>query len=633
MEKLRKRIKKYYDNFDEQFCREYILKNCENEYREILNSSDLLLNNIFIFDRTWDMEPCPTPYSLEDLVWDYTPNNDNEWIFMLNRHDYFDKLIVSYIVTKDIKYIDKLKYFIFNWIESVKDFSVNNKTTRTIDTGIRCFVWLRSLMFMINMDIIDDNEIAKILTSLEKQIHFLRDNYIDKYSLSNWGILQTTSIIACYKVLNQYIHIEEANTFAIEELLLQLELQILDDGTQWEQSIMYHIEVYKALIHLVLIDKSLYNLLCPILRRMANYIKAMTTPSYQQIASGDSDFSDTRSIMILSSIVLKDSQYINPDCFVDVESLLLLGKKGVQYFESLEINKFNNESYYFENSGIICIRNKGSYLYFKNGPMSSGHSHSDENSLCIYYQKKAIFIDPGRFTYNDCEERYYLKSSFSHSGCIVDDCPPEYVKDSWDYGMYPQPIHTEFKCLENIYYIEGSYTAYNSRQDLYLWKRKVVMIDDDIFLINDDISMNGNHFVTRGFILDPSVDYQNECLNELKMISDMEYEIKDTIISKRYNEIELSTKIIGKSYFKDRYVGNTLLCNKKYDVIKHQVYQVNGIEPIENAFAYEIKDYIIVMLNDEIYTGNKLCLVAGVKIRGKSVVYNKKTKKRVCLRS
>ncbi|MCC9750515.1 heparinase II/III-like protein, partial [Streptococcus agalactiae] len=97
-----------------------------------------------------------------------------------------------------------------------------------------------------------------LLTSLREQITYMRDYYREKDSLSNWGILQTTAILACLYYYEDELNLPEIQSFAEEELLLQIKLQILDDGSQYEQSIMYHVEVLKSLMELVILAPKYY---------------------------------------------------------------------------------------------------------------------------------------------------------------------------------------------------------------------------------------------------------------------------------------------------------------------------------------------------------------------------------------
>ena len=111
------------------------------------------------------------PYLNRDLDWNFTPNGDEEWVFMLNRHEYFEKLIAAYYFSNDEKYLDKLKELIFNWIENNEIKECGGQTIRTIDTGIRCFSWMKSLLHLIHENKLEDEEIEM----LRKLINYPRD--------------------------------------------------------------------------------------------------------------------------------------------------------------------------------------------------------------------------------------------------------------------------------------------------------------------------------------------------------------------------------------------------------------------------------------------------------------------------
>ncbi len=65
--------------------------------------------------------------------------------------------------------------------------------------------------------------------------------------------------------------------------------------------------------------------------------------------------------------------------------------------------------------------------------MGSAHTHSDQNSFCLQDQGKLIFVDSGRYTYRETGERSVLKSAWSHTGCILDETPPE--MSIWFLGL------------------------------------------------------------------------------------------------------------------------------------------------------------------------------------------------------
>ncbi|MCC9894466.1 alginate lyase family protein, partial [Streptococcus agalactiae] len=371
---------------------------------------------------------------------------------------------------------------------------------------------------------------------------YMRDYYREKDSLSNWGILQTTAILACLYYYEDELNLPEIQSFAEEELLLQIKLQILDDGSQYEQSIMYHVEVLKSLMELVILAPKYYLPLEETIEKMVTYLIAMTGPDYCQLAIGDSDVTDTRDILTLATLVLKSSKtksfsFDN----VNLETLLLFGKPSIYLFEEIPRATIGESAYLFPDSGHVCLRDDRRYIFFKNGPFGSAHTHSDNNSVCLYDKKKPIFIDAGRYTYKEEQLRYDFKRSTSHSTCTLDGQPLEMIKDSWTYNSYPKCDYCQLTSKDRYHLVEGQLHVQRA-SDIYYHKRWLLTLPQAITLVIDKVNCPGEHVLTNQYILDDQVIYENGFVNDLKLVSPTTFNLEDCLISKWYNQLTESHK-------------------------------------------------------------------------------------------
>ncbi len=228
----------------------YILNQQDAAYKELLLSCQNLLNDIFIFEDNWDMEPCSVGYHLAPLDWTADCHGDEEWTFMLNRQEYLWKLVLAYLVEKDSRYMEQVKRFIFSWIEQVTDWYPKRTSSRTLDTAIRCLSWLNILPFLIDWGGLSEAERSQLLVSIQKQLSYLHSHYRAKDTLSNWGIFQTGAMLLAHAYIGDQVDLVELHHFARQEIEEQIQTQILEDGTQFEQSFLYHVEVYKLLLGL-----------------------------------------------------------------------------------------------------------------------------------------------------------------------------------------------------------------------------------------------------------------------------------------------------------------------------------------------------------------------------------------------
>ena len=128
----------------------------------VKRKSEELIQNIFTFDKPWDMERCQIPYKLETLDWNIQLNDDEEWCFMLNRMDYLNYLVLS-------DHIEYAKTLILNWIEAHPTIQPE-PSTRTLDTGIRLMNFFEALPYLYASNLLSDEEMTAIMTAAQNEV-------------------------------------------------------------------------------------------------------------------------------------------------------------------------------------------------------------------------------------------------------------------------------------------------------------------------------------------------------------------------------------------------------------------------------------------------------------------------------
>ncbi|MGL5379488.1 heparinase II/III family protein [Clostridium sp.] len=652
---LKERVKEYIKTYDIDFVKNYIKGECSKEYRTKLLGANLLLNNSFIFDETWDMEQCRVPYVNNPVDWNFTPNGDEEWIFMLNRHEYLNKLILAYYLEEKDIYIEKWKGLVLDWIEKNKITLKGGKTIRTIDTGIRCQSWLNGLIHLIAIDKIDDKDLLKIINSIKEQIYYLKNSYTDKYILSNWGVLQTTSIISCLLWLREFIDDSELFEWALAQTYAQIELQVFDDGSHWEQSAMYHVEVLNCSMKVISTCEKLgFDLKEEYKSKvlsMAKYLMYCAAPKWTQEAQADSDRTDIRDVLVKAVILFKDKE-LKWAAFdnLDLNSIFMHGKKGYDVFINIEGEKPKEINKSFDDSGNIYMRSdfneKSSFTYVKNGTLGSGHGHIDLGHFSLYFDGKPFFVDSGRYTYvEDDKMREYFKSAKAHNVSVIDNDPFGVPVKSWGYEKFPDTLKNYFSCKENISYAETPYIAKLNDGSSYIAVRRVLFISPNIWVIVNDIRCNGNHSITNYYNLDSdvkvkenseylSLENENSKLRLYNYNID-EIEIKNSYISKNYNEINNSKRIETKTNFKDLIRNYDIIIGENTNediVIKDSgINQFNSLDKVNKDKVIvktinigENESYTIIIFNEETYKGAKIYSCEETAVYGKVVVIHKK---------
>ena len=677
--RLRVAAIKYWESYNKEKTVQYVKKYCKSEVIELLRQADMLVEQTFVFQDRWDMEPCNIPYKIDMNTWLESPNGDEEWVFMLNRHDFLLKLWYAYLLTDDEKYIAKLRWYMFDWIDKNPITEKGTDATRTIDTGIRCMNWSYLILPMYAVGVINDEEVVQLINSIGEQFVNLRKRYIGKYSLSNWGVLQTTAMCVAYTWYREFLP-EEIEKWAWLELSNQMEMQILDDGAHWEQSAMYHVEVLNSIskvlqqiyvaeeIGVALSDDAIYAVrelqewasnvevgagpgegyngyeegwLVNAVRVLSRHVLYTVAPDRKQLAQCDSDVTDIDDVMVRSSILLNGAEvyrYASGD-YMDMDSVWLFGTTGINKFEKILPVIPKQLVWNCNYGGNIFIRSSweqdANFTWVKNSTLGSAHGHADQGHLSLYFKGKPFLVDSGRYTYReDNPLRMLLKNPSSHNVCVIDGQSGGNADTSWTYDSYGEVQKNYFESKKGVHFME--LPSYGSLKNgtLYVIIRKVIMLDEGIWISVQNVLCNGKHEAVEYFHLDDEVKVERKengvCLRhgkeELFMYSKEEVIEKKTNISKKYNELLEADVLEKRVEFVDQFVSDTVFADARYKVKTVDVYQYGKDEPVSNDIvrAWDVEteeglQWTIIIWNRETYRGGKMYYCHEVPIYGKAI--------------
>lgn len=680
MKVLRERARLFWEYFGQARVAEYVHEHCQKDAEEVIHQANLLLNNTFIFTDRWDMEPCSVPYTISIDDWISSPNGDPEWVFMLNRHDFLQKLWQAYLLTGNRGYVDKILDFLLDWIKKNPITQDGTPATRTIDTGIRCMNWSIILMHLLGTDLFSDKDAQIVLTSLEEQCKNMRSRYIGKYALSNWGVLQTTAICTAHIWFPEYVP-EHIGRWAWEELRLQLSLQILSDGSHWEQSPMYHVEVLNTCVKLLsylqiarflempLISDADYAIqskktwtntaeadaapgegydpnspgwLVDAVRALSRHVLNTADPAFLQLPLGDSDVTDVTDVLARAAALLEGGGIYRFGAgeYMDTDSVFLLGTPGINAFHNTNPVKPHRKSWVCADSGNICFRSEwdkeAAFTALKCGTLGSSHGHADQTHLSLYYEGKPFLIDSGRYTYLEEDPlRPLLKKACAHNVCVIDGQSGGMPNGSWSYHSYDETLKNYYCHKDDIHYAEMGFHGTLRDSMPYLITRKLMAVDCGIWLSSQDVICAGAHEVKEYFHLHENVEVRSNADDwilrhgdtSLKIVSSGNMELRSGVVSARYNEKHNSPILVRSDRMCGRMTTYTMITDADYKVSFVPVYQMRRTDPVpqEVAAAWDVvksdgKKYTLILWNRETYKGDKLYACHGVSVYGKAVV-------------
>lgn len=612
--------------------------------KEIIAHADELMHQTFTFNKTWDMERCLMPYTLPVIDWNTHQNDDPEWCFMLSRMDYLDHLLLASLLTGEIRYTDKAKEYILNWIAAHPTI-VSEPSTRTLDTGIRVMNWMEALPYLSMLHALTEDELTRITDSMLAQMQYLKENYLPKYKTSNWGSIQTCAIVSVLPFLRADFLSDPLYQWALDEMTLQFSIQVYPDGMHWEQSTMYHIEVLnygmKAVHYMGLHLQPCPSAVKEQVYALAKALVGQLTPSGEIETFGDSDRVCARDVLSRAALLFDDPtfRFVGLD-ELDPESLYVLGVPAAQRYATLPASAPQSMHYDGEDSGMYTLRSSwdkdASFTMFTNGSLGSGHGHSDNLHLSACYQGDPVLIDSGRFTYReDHPLRVQLKGMAAHNGVMIDDkayCVPS---DSWGYADFGLPLKNYVRHAGNLHYFEGAMLGHDPLQ---VWVRKVIVVDPAIWMIVDEVKCDGAHEAHSRLHFDPAatVSPAGDCHRVTTPHAALTLTCPGTVsytsepCSLRYNEQQPHTVVHSKTAFTDSATLITTLCGDGITVQDAPVFQ-NLTEPTAPDFAQARKfilspteSYTVAVYSKEIYRGKKVLSCEGMPYHAKCVVIHEK---------
>ena len=294
-------------------------------------------------------------------------------------------------------------------------------------------------------------------------------------------------------------------------------MQVYEDGSQWEQSPMYHNEVYHCLCCVIYLAKANGIRLDPAMEdavhRMALANVIWKKPDGCQFTQGDSDDTDLRDKITMGAWLFKDP-VLKYSGFprLDYESAWDFGYGAVAGYDALACLPPDFTSAALKDSGNYYLRESwekdANLLHFTCGAMSTGHCHGDKLHVDLVINGEDVLVDGGRSTYMNVPIRFTLKDNPGHNTTTVDGKSFTTFADSWETEKLSLPVNRSFRFGKTADFVQGGHLGYIS-EGIFV-NRRVIWIKPDIYLINDQFYAAGEHEYRQFFHFAPEGRLQTD---------------------------------------------------------------------------------------------------------------------------
>lgn len=468
--------------------------------------ADALCRGQFLFQDHWEMEPTHTPVDfgpeITEIDWAAVPFGDPEWLYAMNRHTSFVNLGKAWLYTGNKRYAEQYARLLEDWIDRVPLTPESESNTwRSLETGLRCENWLRAAALLADSGVLTTELRAKMDASLVQHGEYLVRSYGDFHRLSNWGILQDNGLY----LLGLYLNREDWCALAARRMDENLHQAVFADGSQWEQSPLYHCEVLHCALNTLhyarLTGHTLPARMVENTHKMCTALAKWLKPNGELLLQSDSDTVDARDLLVMGAILFEDAALrtaAGSSFFED--TVWDFGPEAEAAYTALpETAAPAVSSTALPDSGNYLLRGAdGSYVHMHCGCLGSGHGHADLLHIDAGIGGEDVLVDSGRYTYVDNPVRHAIKSPAAHNTTRVDDCDFSTCLDSWGYSALATPIKGEYRFTDTADYVSGAHLGYLDK-GLFTQRKVVFLKQQGVLLVFDQLMGRGTHTFEQNF--------------------------------------------------------------------------------------------------------------------------------------
>ena len=426
-----------------------------------LETADNALKHIFVGQPSYP--PC---FCGEDINWEARPVPDDEWVWQLNRMNFWTAMSLAYWHTGDEKYVKEWAYQLTDWVKKNPRDQAHAYAWRTIEAGIRGHQWTSLFQHFLDAPAFTPDILVIFLNSCYQHADYL----MNKYSTgSNWALMEAEGMASIAFLFPEFKDAEKWKTEAIDRLNKEIDKQVYPDGHQRELSIGYHIgciDWFDRTLDLAKMNgmedafPASYRLK---IEKMCEVPMKLGLPDGSNTQFGDSWKGSPGTNW--NNLKKWAKKYNRPDfLYVATE-----GKEG---------EKPKETAFAYKESGLYSMRSgwdtNDICLVLKCGPDGGGHCQPDNGTFELYAGGRHLMPDAGSYIYHgDPENRAWFRQTKVHQTLTLDGKNTAYAPKLlyWQAGENMDVLVVENKSYENL----------THRRTLFFMDKEYFVIVDEAF--------------------------------------------------------------------------------------------------------------------------------------------------------
>ncbi len=438
---------------------------------------------------------------------------DVKYNWELNRHQHLLTLGRAYFYTQDERYAQACVDELTSWIhQNPCEIGVN--WLSNLEVAIRSISWIWAFRYFVNSPRFTPEACFLVIRTLFTAArHLLKHiHYSEVCMPNNHWLGDSTGLALLGLNFPEFHEAAEWQRTGLEVLWSQIDVQNLDDGTNFEQAISYHRFVLYFYL-LVALDCFNNHVLVPPcvwrkIEKMVEVIAYLRKPTGLMTQIGDWD--DARAIVLTtdpvtdfsSTLAVAAALFCRPDFKflagrISQEVLWLLGPEGVQRFDELPVSEPKPLSRSFPVGGYYAMRSSwkptASYSLLKCSPHAD-HGHADQLHLELSCEGYDWLVDSGTYTYNgDWSWRVFFRDTHAHNTVVIDHESQSLSHRTFRWVKVAKHQVLRWESNEQFDYVAGEQLGYQRLRFPATHRREVLFLKPHTWIIVDTITGSGEH--------------------------------------------------------------------------------------------------------------------------------------------
>jgi len=463
---------------------------------------------------------------------EFTKVGDSKVTWELNRHQHLLTLAQAHLLTGAERYAEECVAQLEHWRRE-NPYARGINWASSLEVSFRSWSWLWVLHLLSGSRALTGARIGELTAAIARNAEFVAANLSIYFSPNTHLLGEGFALFAIGLLLPELRGSERWRDCGRAILLEQMEKQVREDGSHFEQSTYYHrYAVEFFLCAAILAERNE----CPFpsayrerLERMVEFLRSISLPTGRDPMIGDSDGgrliafgpnepNDWCPVLSTAALHFHNGNFLPATKGFDEQALWLLGPDSFSGLINLEPAPPREASRTFPNAGLVAMRSdwsaRAKHLLFDAGPQGVGacaHGHADALAFVCSADGINWLVDPGTYIYTASRPwRDFFRSTRAHNTVVIDEKDQARPVDFFKWRALPEVRVERSVSTDVLDYTVGVHSGYVRLSQPVQHRRQIIFAKPDYWIISDELVGKGTHHLEFFFHFAPGVVIQQK---------------------------------------------------------------------------------------------------------------------------